>query len=127
MELFTANSQWSNRPADERFETLQDMYVQTRKYYESARETERPVSELRVEAIDKDIALVGKMNHPAKLTNWASDHPPPRFTAQPSYLRPPPATLAANNLNHGLSRLALKGDSDSSPRAKMLFHMNGSL
>ena len=126
MELFKAHKQWSERPNDERFPTLQALYNATREYADLAREKELPFSDLRVEAIDADVQLVGRKGIPAKLTNWVFGQLCSRLGAPASYLRELPATLAAQNLNHGFAHRAGEMiDAGNSNRAQLLFHMNG--
>lgn len=103
MELFKAHRQWSTRPDDERFETIEALYEATKHYGESAREKSVEFGELRTEAVDGDVQLVGKAGVPAKFTNWAFGQVCARLGAPASYLRELPATLACQNLNHGLS------------------------
>lgn len=121
MELFKATRQWSTRPSDERFETLETLYTATKHYAEQAAEANVPWGEMRTESIDGDVQLVGKTGVPAKLTHWAFGQLCSRVDAPASYLRDLPATLASQNLNHGL-----KAKSDSSSAA-LMFHSNGSL
>lgn len=71
MELFKANRQWSTRPADQRFASLQSLYDACKGYASQALERSANVSELRTEAIDGDVQLVGRQNVPARLTHWA--------------------------------------------------------
>lgn len=123
MEIFKANKQWSSRPADERFTSIQQLYDVTKHYADSAREREGvPVASLRVENIDNDVTLVGKGNLHAKLTHWAFGQLASRIGAPASYLRTLPATLAAQNLNHGLAQ-RVKDAADST--VNLLFHLNG--
>jgi len=122
MELFKAHNQWSTRPADERFASVQELYTATRAYRATAGEKLVPVSELRVEAIEGDVQLVGKKNNPAKFTHWAFGQVAARVGAPANYLRELPATLACQNLNHGLAKYADKHDT-----ANLLFHQNGGL
>jgi hypothetical protein len=106
MELFKASAQWANRPADERFEDLQSLYNATKAYADVAKEKDVPFSTIRTEAVDGDVQLVGKANVPAKLTHWAFGQLS-RFVGAPAdYLRTLPATLATQNLNHGLAQRA---------------------
>jgi hypothetical protein len=123
MELFKANRQWSTRPADQRFESLTDLYNVTKHYAEQARETNVPWSTMRAEAIEGDVQLVGRTGVPAKLTHWAFGQMCARVDAPASYLRDLPATLAVQNLNHGL---ATRGK-ESNDNAALMFHSNGSL
>jgi hypothetical protein len=125
MELFKASAQWANRPADERFEDLQSLYNATKAYADVAKEKDVPFSTIRTEAVDGDVQLVGKANVPAKLTHWAFGQLS-RFVGAPAdYLRTLPATLATQNLNHGLAQRAK--DQAGSAIASLLFHVNGGL
>jgi hypothetical protein len=121
MELFKATRQWSTRPADQRFESLQELYDVTRNYASQACEATTKWDAMRVEAVDGDVQLVGRTGIPAKFTHWAFGQICSRVEAPASYLRDLPATLAAQNLNHGLAK---KGDQTD---AKLMFHKNGSL
>lgn len=124
MEIFKANRQWSNRPDDERFTSIQQLHDVTHHYFESAKEkNDVRVDSLRVEVVDNgDLGLVGKGAIPAKLTNWAFGQLASRVGAPASYLRTLPATLAAQNLNHGLAqRVKDAGDAV----VNLLFHLNG--
>ena len=123
MELFTAHKQWAERPADERFSSLQDLHAATKAYADVAAEKTVPWNALRTEAIDGDVQLVGKAGVPAKLTHWAFGQVCNRVEAPASYLRTLPPTLACQNLNHGLAH---KGE-DGETQAALLFHTNGAL
>jgi len=125
MELFKAHNQWSTRPEDERFTSLADLYKATKEYADIAREKDVQFGDLRTEAINGDVQLVGKANMPARLTHWAFGQLAQRVGAPASYLRDLPATLAVQNLNHGLAKRV--GDAVGSGTAKLLFHSNGSL
>src|SRR5882724_3151860 len=121
MEIFKANQQWASRPADERFPSLQALYDATKAYAATALEAEVPFSTLRAEAQAGEIVLVGKENVPAKLTNWSFQQLAARAAAPASYLATLPATLAVQNLNHGLK--AREDDSN----ANLLLHRNGGM
>lgn len=126
MELFAAHKQWSTRPADERFDSLQSLHDATKGYAATAREREGvPVSSLRVENVDGDVQLLGKGDVPARLTHWSFGQLAARVSAPASYLRTLPATLAAQNINHGLAKRA--ADPDQASTVNLLFHANGSL
>ena len=81
------------------------------------------VNELRAEAIDGEVRMVGKRNNPAMLTHWSFGQLARKIGAPADYLRDLPATLACQNLNHGLAKLS----ADDEAKAKLLFHSNGSL
>lgn len=121
MELFHANRQWATRPEDERFTSLDALYQATKAYAGTAKEKLVKFGELRTEAVDGDVQLVGKQGNPAKLTNWAFGQMCARLSAPASYLRELPATLACQNLNHGLA------SRKAEDTASLLFHSNGSL
>lgn len=125
MNLFLANKQWSTRPDDERFTSLEDLHQACSDYAATAIERpDVPISTLRTEVVDGEVQLVGRKGIPARLTNWAFGQLAARVAAPASYLRELPATLAVQNLNHGLAhRLEKLGDGIAS----LLFHENGSL
>jgi hypothetical protein len=122
MELFHANKQWSTRPADERFASIRELHDACKAYASTAKENTVEVSNLRTEAIDGDVQIVGRRNNAAKLTHWAFGQLSARVGAPGGYLRDLPATLACQNLNYGLANLADKTDT-----ANLLFHQNGGL
>lgn len=121
MELFHANKQWSTRPADEQFNTVQDMHNAALAYAKTAVE-KKDVSyaTLRADVQGTDVVLVGKSNTPAKLTHWAFGQLSQRAEAPASYIRTLPATLAVQNINHGLKRKQEDGAT-----ADLLLHSNG--
>lgn len=138
MELFKASKQWANRPADERFSSLQDLHHACEDYHRSAMESlPIPYSSLRTEAIDGEVSVVGKSNVPAKLTHWSFGQLAQRIGAPASYLRDLPPTLAVQNINHGLKAMAKEeeatNDSNSPAtkseerEAKLLLHKNGGM
>lgn len=122
MNLYAASNQWANRPDDERFSSLEEMYDQTKSYATQARELEVPFSTLRVEAVDSNLQVTSRAGVPATFTHYAFDQLCTRVKAPASYLRELPPTLAAQNINYGLAR---RGDDGNS--ASLLFHQNGGL
>jgi hypothetical protein len=123
MEIFKANKQWSTRPADERFNTLHEMYLASKKYADEAVEKTAEFKDLRVEKVGEDVQLVGRQGIPAKLTNWAFGQLCQKVGAPASYLRTLPATLAAQNLNHGLAQRVANEANEA--LANLMFHQNG--
>ena len=123
MELFSASKQWAERPADERFETIGEMRAATFRYATQAREATIPFNNIRVEKVGDDLNLVGRAGTPARLTNFAFGQLSSLASAPASYLRTLPATLAAQNINHGLAQRA----DDAANDARLLFHQNGGL
>jgi len=116
MDLFKAFSQWSTRPNDERFESLEDMQRQCEAYRRASRTSSVNLSEVRIEADDGDLRLVGKTGASAAVSNYAFGQLAQRAGAPAAYLRKLPPTLAAQNVNHGLKQRAADGDD-----AKLLF------
>lgn len=123
MELFKAHQQWKNRPIDERFKSVMALHEACSAYRDVAHEASVPFNQLRVEANLDDINLVGKTGTTATLTNWAFNQVSQRAGAPAGYLRQLPATLAAQNINHGLK---VRGE-ENNDTASLLFHKNGSL
>jgi len=121
MELFEAHHQWATRPADQRFNSLDEMFDATHAYASQAAEAVMPWDRLNVETDGDDLAIVGPSGTPAKLTHYSFGQLASRAEAPASYLRGLPAGLAAENIRHGL---ASKG-SDS--QAQLLLHRNGDL
>lgn len=121
MELFKASNQWATRPEDERFASLADLHAAVTSYRGSARDAVVPFASLRTEAASGEVMLVGKANQPARLTNWSFGQLATAVNAPSGYLQRLPATLAVQNLNHGLANTT-----DRTDRA-LLFHTNGSL
>jgi len=120
MELFKASRQWAERPADERFWDIPEMLEQCRAYALAARNAPVHYNQLKAEAVGQDLALVGRQGINATLTNYAMTQLCQRIKAPAGYLRNLPVELAAENINHGLSTR------DSSDKAQMLLHVNGS-
>lgn len=120
MELMKASNQWANRPADERFASLQDMYDATKAYAQASREKIVPFTQLRTDVDGGEVVLVGKGGNPAKLTNWSFGQLCVKAEAPASYLRRLPATLAVQNLNHGIKR-----NEGTLTDANVYIHVNG--
>jgi hypothetical protein len=125
MELFKAHRQWAQRPEDERFDSLEALHAACKGYAADAREKRTQFSDLRVEAVDGDVQLMGRAGVPARLTHWAFGQLCQKLEAPASYLRELPATLACQNLNHGLAQRVK--DATGNAIANLLFHSNGSL
>lgn len=121
MELFKASNQWSTRPDDQRFDSLQSLHNAVCGYRATAAQAVVPFNSLRTEAFDGEVMLTGKHGIAARLTHWAFGQLATAIAAPGAYLRTLPATLAAQNLNHGLAKAVDKTD------RQVLFHQNGSL
>jgi hypothetical protein len=97
-----ASNQWAFRPSDERFWNLKELHEATLQHRESASEATVILDEVRVEAVGESLQLTGRQGIPAKFTNWSFGQLASIAQAPGSYLRTLPATLAAQNINHGL-------------------------
>ena len=119
--LSQASHQWATRPADESFLSLASLHEAVTKRTDRAKEA-RDVrySDLRVEASDGDVKLIGKTNVPASLTHWSFGQLSRAVDAPAGYLRELPATLATQNLNHGLAQRG-----QAAGLTKLLLDVNG--
>ena len=126
MDLYKAHNQWSTRPDDERFWSLAEMFAACDGYRQIAVEAHVQRADLRVEANDGEIVLLGKASAPARLTHFAFGQLSGFAGAPASYLRGLPATLAAQNLNHGLKARCQPTEDGASDTA-LLIHKNGDL
>jgi len=116
MELFNASRQWATRPADERFDSLQNMYHVCKRYAESAKSSTFYLSNSQAIAKDNDVLLQGKTGTQTRLTHHAFGQMATSVGAPANYLRLLPAELAAENLNYGFQHI------DNEQPKKGLFH-----
>lgn len=117
--LTEAYSQWSSRPADQRFSSLEDLHEATTRHRSQARTASVATQDLRVEPVDGAVQLVGRTGNPAKLTHWSFGQLSSMAGAPASYLRSLPATLAVQNINHGIKNVSQREDN------KLLLRENG--
>jgi hypothetical protein len=119
--LTTASRQWAIRPADQRFWTLSELLEKTRTYAEESRVKELALSTCTVQPTDdNDLLLYGPTRqHGAKFQHYAFGQFSNLCEAPASYLRQLPAPIAADCLNHGLSKIRGK--------QQIMFHQNGGL
>lgn len=123
MQIMKASNQWATRPAEERFWDLGELHAHCKAVHAQAAESTVALGDLRVEADNADLKLVGKQNVPATISHFAFGQLAARVKAPAGYLRGLPPTLAAQNLNHGLKELGAASDTKS----RLLLHRNGSL
>jgi Domain of unknown function (DUF932) len=103
MELMKASHQWSSRPDDEKFATLEELHSVAVRFREQAFEVSADFSDMRADKRDGDVVLVGKQGIPARMTHWAFGQVCALASCPADYLRRIPPTLAVQNLNHGLA------------------------
>jgi hypothetical protein len=113
-----AHEQWNSRPADQRFWNLDELQVAVNAHKVAAVEASLDLQDIRVEAIDGKVEISGRQGTHAEITSFAFGQLAQRAGAPASYLQTLPATLAVQNINHGLKR------TESEP-AKLLLHQNG--
>lgn len=104
VNLYAASKQWAERPADQRFESLDAMFDACKHYAEAARTARVLMNSLRVQTNDSqtDLLLAGPAGNPATLTHWSFGQLCNRVAAPAGYLRALPAPIAAECLTHGL-------------------------
>lgn len=122
--LYEASAQWANRPDDERYESIDALLEATRKHKASAVTSTALLGDLRVEAQETNLTLVGKTDTKATLTHYSFWQLSNLVGAPAGFLRKLPPTLAAQNINH---LLKAKSDGDPTDKLNLLFHRNGHL
>lgn len=125
MELFHANRQWSIRPDDQKFATVEQLHAACVQYRETAFDAPADFKDIRAEKHSDDVRIVGKQGMPAVLTHWAFGQLCALASCPADYLRRIPATLAVQNLNHGLADRVRNLAAEK--MANVLFHENDSL
>lgn len=123
--LIAASRQWAERPADETYDSLPALHGACVASREASRGSLVNFSSLRVEAAGGRVQLVGRTEKPAHLTHWAFGQVAQRAGAPAAYLRGLPATLASQNLNHGLAQRGARPAEED--KARLLFSVNGAL
>lgn len=123
MTLTQANREWANRPADERMPSLEAMHAAALAQRTAAVEKQTEFANLRVKSDNDQLYLEGKSGIACRLMNYAFTQLCGRVGAPAEYLSELPATLAANNLNHGLAKRI--ENVANSALANILFHKNG--
>src|ERR1700733_457472 len=103
MELLQASRQWASRPDDEKFATLSELHAAAIKHREASFEVAANFSDMRPQNVDGEVMLVGKKGMPARFTHWAFGQACALAACPADYLRRIPATLAVQNLSHGIA------------------------
>lgn len=101
--LMQANAQWANRPADERFQTLEALTasVKARRMRSRAQDAETP--RLNITGGDDGTITVNGQHAQAVPSNWAFGQLSRTLGAPAGYLRTLPAPLAARCLMQGVA------------------------
>lgn len=107
VNLMRAHREWANRPADQRFWSVEDLILHQRGIETRSRALLADYS--RVEVIDQgeDLALIiPGAAEPARFSNWSFGQFSRKAGAPAEYLSKLPSRLARECLNEGLSRRA---------------------
>ena len=100
--LHRASDQWANRPPEERYWNLDELFAATKHYQADARTIGCPYAELTVEVTGGHALDLVVGPYAATLSHYAFGQLCADVNAPAEYLRRLPADLAAKNLNHGL-------------------------
>jgi hypothetical protein len=115
-----AAQQWATRPVDERFWTLQEARVAAEQHAANAVETVARPENLRVEAHDNSVKLIGANGQSADFSHFSFGQFCRTVSAPADYLRRLPAQLAAHNLDEGIKLL-----DDPAKDQQLMFHQQG--
>lgn len=130
--LLQATEQWSNRPADQRFNSLEALHAAVTHHRTVAVEAPnvklsglRVISESRADGapLDKPL-LISENGRAAEFTHYSFGQLARRIKAPASYLRTLPVPLVAANMNEGLAKVEPREDGEGDT---MMFAQNGSL
>lgn len=115
--ITSARNQWMNRPADQRFDSLESLLASVENRRANSREYRIDDARQCIAVADSGgIALSGRSSR-AILTHWSFGQVAARIGAPAAYLRNLPADLCEKNLNFGLDSLL-----ESDRKAKILTH-----
>jgi hypothetical protein len=121
MNLYAANKQWSERPDDERYWNLDELFDATQHHAEGALNGTVQMNRLDIVTQGEELLLRGQTGTTAQLNNWSFGQLCGRVGAPAGYLRGLSPEMAAANLSYGLKRI---GDDRASCNA--LFHRGDS-
>lgn len=119
MNDMTVSAQWSNRPDDQRYLTIQDLYDAVSARRRDSEQSDVALDRLQVSPLPSgEIALAGQGRPIGTLSHWAFGQLCARAKAPAGYLRSLPAQLAAVNLQWSME--THETDADESNDAKIL-------
>lgn len=104
--LMQATNQWSSRPDDERFKSLEDLHSAATDFRTTAAVARIKANALRVAADHNELLLIGQNNNTATLNSWSFGQVAERAHAPAGYLKQLPASIAADCINDGLMKRA---------------------
>lgn len=105
--IMTASDQWANRPADQRFTSLDELVAFTKHQREISRGLCLPSRKIEAAPVEGDekrrqLVVVGPGDAPTNPTHWSFGQLASRIGAPAGYLRTLPADIAADAINYGL-------------------------
>ncbi len=103
--LVQASREWATRPADQRFWTLRELHERTQKYAEESYTHQVRLSDCSVEPDGEDLVIDVGSSDPATFQHYSFNQLAGLVKAPSGYLRELPASIAAQNLNHGLKQV----------------------
>lgn len=119
--LTRAWQEWSSRPADERYASLEELHASALRSQHEARTVDAAWASLET-VVESDTLMLKRRSGAkgmASLSNWAFSQVARQADAPASYLATLPPALASDCLNHGLAT--------AEGNTKLLFNLNGSL
>lgn len=118
--LVTASREWAQRPADQRFWTLTELFERTKRYADESVVSSQKLADCRVvEMPGDDLALRGPSGKQATFQHYSFGQLCGMAQAPAAYLRGLPAPIAADCLNNGLAMIP--------GTQSLMFHQNGGL
>jgi hypothetical protein len=101
-----ANREYSSRPADEKFKTIEDLKAAAELAMRSSGEKRLPLAGIEAVTVGENVCLRSKAHDTvAKMTPWAFDQVARTISAPAGYLRKLDPSLAASCINDGLGKL----------------------
>lgn len=104
--LHEAFRQWSSRPQDQRYQSLDALILALKTRAMQSRQVDIKLSEISAEAVDNDGLVITHGEKQAVPTHWSFGQFTSWIHAPAGYLRELPAELAVKNINHGIQRYA---------------------
>ncbi len=134
--LTEANRQWSTRPADQRYSSLEELHAACQTYRDRARVATVPYKSLTIgQDYNGQPALIGSTGQAASFTHWSFNQLCARLNAPSAYLRRLPGPIVSANLNAGINmidtgklstvEIGSSLPSEQSPNCKLLLDVNG--
>ena len=100
--LYDAHRQWAIRPPDERFSSLDDLYVFTRERKKASTQQIKSLDQIVLNITPEGAISMNGSSEPALLSNWAFGQLCTTVGAPAKYLRALPAEMTRDCLQYGL-------------------------